>query len=92
MTPMAMRSIKIIAYSLTLLLEPTQGRSLLPPTKYLNPYYVLNELAPRRRFLKLININPRNIRRRTLEQPSPILVTSGKQQMYLRCSAIVFTW
>ena len=84
-----MRPFRII--TLTLLLDPSNAR-LAVPTRYLNPYHVLNGLAPRRRFLKLINISPRNFRQRTLEQSAPILVVSGKQQMYLRCSAIVFIW
>lgn len=76
-----------------LLLDTSNARSLSLPTRYLNPSHVLNDLAPRRRFLKLINIDPRNHARRrgTTEQPVQIL-TSGKQQMYMRCFAIVFTW
>lgn len=76
-----------------LLLDTSNARSLSLPTRYLNPYHVLNDLAPRRRFLKLINIDPRNNapRRGATEQTVQIL-TSGKQQMYMRCFAIVFIW
>lgn len=76
-----------------LLLDTSNARSLSLPTRYLNPYHVLNDLAPRRRFLKLINIDPRNnARRRGATEQTVQILTSGKQQMYMRCFAIVFIW
>jgi hypothetical protein len=71
----------------------------IPFGKHINPHLQ----RERRRFLKLIKINinpqdfdPRRLGRRQsgsrVDDEVPMIAGGGKGQMYLRCSAIVFTW